>query len=246
MPWDSGFWGFPVARVVGQSLSAERAADIDRWSESNAIVCLYFLSGFNDPETIRVAEHAAFQLVDARVTFKQAIGPDRDSGGAYPSAATLIRPAHNSDIARLQQIAGVCHRDTRFYFDGHFPRPGCQELYEHWIAASCSGYAEQVLVAASGNAPVGYVSCHLPTDGNAIGRIGLIGVSPDMRGSGIGRALVQSAIMWFAQQGVESVEVATQGRNTAAQSLYQRCGFITNSLELWYHKWYSVPRRGGS
>jgi hypothetical protein len=30
----------------------------------------------------------------------------------------------------------------------------------------------------------------------------------------------------------------TQGRNLAAQRLYQRTGFLIRDLQLWYHKWY--------
>jgi hypothetical protein len=33
----------------------------------------------------------------------------------------------------------------------------------------------------------------------------------------------------------------TTQRNYAAQRLYQRCGFLTGSIHLWYHKWY-VPQ----
>ena len=28
------------------------------------------------------------------------------------------------------------------------------------------------------------------------------------------------------------------GRNLAAQRLYQRSGFVTASLQLWYHRWF--------
>jgi hypothetical protein len=40
--------------------------------------------------------------------------------------------------------------------------------------------------------------------------------------------------------GAQDVAVVTQGRNGAAQRLYQRCGFVTHALDLWYHKWYST------
>jgi ribosomal protein S18 acetylase RimI-like enzyme len=33
------------------------------------------------------------------------------------------------------------------------------------------------------------------------------------------------------------VSVVTQGRNVAAQRLYQRAGFVTASTQLWYHRW---------
>jgi dTDP-4-amino-4,6-dideoxy-D-galactose acyltransferase len=56
---------------------------------------------------------------------------------------------------------------------------------------------------------------------------------------GVGRALVVNAIRWFSGQGVDSVSVVTQGRNVRAQRLYQRCGFTTRSVELWFHRWFS-------
>jgi hypothetical protein len=38
------------------------------------------------------------------------------------------------------------------------------------------------------------------------------------------------------------VLVVTQGRNYAAQRLYQRNQFRTCEVQLWYHKWYSPLR----
>ncbi len=73
------------------------------------------------------------------------------------------------------------------------------------------------------------------------GRIGLVGVATHNRGRGIGTQLVLRALDWFAGQDVETVTVVTQGRNIGAQSLYQRCGFIIQSHQLWYHKWYRLP-----
>jgi RimJ/RimL family protein N-acetyltransferase len=46
------------------------------------------------------------------------------------------------------------------------------------------------------------------------------------------------ALQWFADQGMDSMEVVTQGRNVAAQRLYQKCGFATKEVQLWYHHWF--------
>jgi ribosomal protein S18 acetylase RimI-like enzyme len=102
------------------------------------------------------------------------------------------------------------------------------------------GRAQVVLVAASAiNRPLGYISCH----GNSAsreGQIGLVGVSPEARGQGIGKNLVMGALDWFKTQGADKVTVITQGNNRAAQRLYQQCGFLSHDLQLWYHKWYPV------
>jgi dTDP-4-amino-4,6-dideoxy-D-galactose acyltransferase len=36
---------------------------------------------------------------------------------------------------------------------------------------------------------------------------------------------------------MRSVTGATQGRNIVMQRLFQKCGFVTRSVELWYHRW---------
>ena len=89
---------------------------------------------------------------------------------------------------------------------------------------------------------MGYVSCHLDGEDGA-GRIGLVAVSSHARGDGLGRTLVLAALRWFEEQGVGTVRVVSQARNCEAQRLYQRCGFVTDSVHLWYHKWYE-PQDG--
>jgi ribosomal protein S18 acetylase RimI-like enzyme len=40
--------------------------------------------------------------------------------------------------------------------------------------------------------------------------------------------------------------VVTQGRNIASQRLYQKHGFVTQSIQLWYHRWTSAGTRGSA
>lgn len=113
----------------------------------------------------------------------------------------------------------------------------------------------------------GYVTCHLAehagstTGGGPSGRlgsanrrgaaarlgsIGLIGVGARHRGSGLGAALVAAALDWLAAHGAGRAEVVTQGANVAAQRLYQRAGFVTREVGLWYHLWPRRPRPAGA
>jgi ribosomal protein S18 acetylase RimI-like enzyme len=94
-----------------------------------------------------------------------------------------------------------------------------------------------VLVARDEGRAVGFVTCDVDAATNW-GSIGLLGVDESARGRGVGRALTQGALAWFAQRALPGVTVITQGRNVVAQRLYQRCGFVTRSVRLYYHKWY--------
>ena len=253
LTWDSEFWGFPVARVLGEELSQARAEAIDRWCRERAVRCLYFLVGSANRQAAHAAEAAAFRLVDIRMTFERHLHgiitseetADPFPGGLDPALSTpspglRVRPAEAADVCTLQRIARSAYRETRFYYDENFPRARCDALYETWIARSCQGYAQAVLVADVEGTAVGYVTCHVLKDGS-LGSIGLVGVSGEAAGHGVGQTLVLASLDWFEARGVRTVEVVTQARNVPAQRLYQRCGFLTRQVQLWYHKWYAAP-----
>ena len=74
----------------------------------------------------------------------------------------------------------------------------------------------------------------------------LLAVAQDHRRSGLAAELLGRALGWFREQGAGSVSVVTQGRNTGAVRLYERAGFVTYSIELWYHRWFDRASGGAS
>jgi dTDP-4-amino-4,6-dideoxy-D-galactose acyltransferase len=145
-------------------------------------------------------------------------------------------------VEALRALAGEVHDDTRFVVDDRFPRDRVRALYAEWIAQSCAGDADQVLVLESPHGVSGYASCHL--DGPDRGHLGLVGIAPSSRGAGLGRQLVDAALGWFAGRGVARVSVVTQGRNVGALRLYAACGFRPASVELWFHRWAASEPEG--
>jgi dTDP-4-amino-4,6-dideoxy-D-galactose acyltransferase len=236
--WDTRFFGFPIARVNGGRLNQALLQPIRDWCRHHAIECLYFLADSDHAETVELAEESGFRLVDLRLTL--ACNPKtrerRDVGRT--SVGVRILPAAIEDLPALRSIARTSHTDSRFYFDRHFPVELCASLYETWIEESCRGYADAVFKAEKEGLIVGYLSCH-QTGSERQGRIGLAGVAAECRGCGVGGALIEQALGWHLQRQVEQVSVVTQGRNVAAQRLYQRLGFLSRSVQLWYHKWFT-------
>jgi dTDP-4-amino-4,6-dideoxy-D-galactose acyltransferase len=233
--WDSEFFGRRIARAKIGRLDSESVRTILDWCHVNQIDCLYFLADANDLDTMRLAEDNHFRLVDIRVSLER-----RAKDVPFPGNEGLngvIRPNIPDDVAALRDIAKRSYRSTRFYSDSNFPPSLADALYETWIEKSCNGYADAVLVAEMREQPAGYVTCHLLDETK--GQIGLVGVGSDWRGNGLGQALVNASLHWFADRGIASVTVVTQGRNYPAQRLYQRCGFLTSSLQLWYHRWFT-------
>jgi ribosomal protein S18 acetylase RimI-like enzyme len=44
---------------------------------------------------------------------------------------------------------------------------------------------------------------------------------------------------WLAQRQQRNASIVMDGSNIAAQRLYQKCGFRSHKVELWYHKWFT-------
>lgn len=234
LEWDSQFFAKRIARVAVNLLDHDRLDSILRWCVSNQIDCLYFLADASDGTTIQAVEDQGFRLVDVRVTSERPltsppVPEDRDVN-------LRIRPSREEDIPVLRSIARISFRTTRFYYDTNFPRPLCDALYETWIENSCRGFDDTVLVAEIHGVVSGFVTSKLID--SKIGEIGLVGVDPNWQGKGLGYDLVNAALQWFFEREVQSAWVVTQGRNSQAQRLYQRCGFLTYLVQLWYHKWF--------
>jgi ribosomal protein S18 acetylase RimI-like enzyme len=240
LEWDSKFFGYRIGRVCCTRLTPGTVANILEWCGTEAIDCLYFLADPDDDETIKLAEVYRFHMVDIRITLKCSLLNRPKSSNSAASDYVLVRDVQPGDRTALQVIARSAYYDSRFYYDPHFSSESCAGLYETWIKQSCKGYADVVLVAETQGKPVGYVSCHLLGDDK--GKIGLVGISESMRGCGVGKLMVNASLHWFAAHDVKVVEVVTQGRNYTAQRLYQLCGFVTESVHIWYHKWFSDPQ----
>ncbi|MGI9252343.1 MAG: GNAT family N-acetyltransferase [Thermomicrobiales bacterium] len=240
IPWDSAFWGMPIARVVNGRLTPEDVPAIERWCAANGIRCLYLLLPCDDSEGSRTAAESSFRQVDVRLRFERRLD-DRRLAPLPPG----IQPAIPEDAPALREIAAASHGATRFFADGRFPRDGCRELYATWIERSIGGYAEQTLIHVDDRGPAGYITLHLP-EGECAGTIGLLAVAERARRRGAGRALVEAGLDWLAAHGAERASVVTQGANLASRALYERAGFAFAECGLWHHRWFVAGEGAGS
>lgn len=235
LEWDSLFFGFRIACVSGHRLDPDLLRGIDDWCDRHRIDCLTFLADADHAPTVTLAQERGFRFLDIRTTLTQDLTEDLPRSIA-PATHVPVRLATPADIPLLQAIARTSHRDTRFYSDPHFPRAACDALYETWIKRHCEGEADAVYVAARSGNLVGYASCQRDPARRS-GRLGLVGVAAEARRCGIGNALVTRAVREAAASGVRRITVVTQGKNAFSQRLYQRCGFLTHNVQLWFHRW---------
>lgn len=235
LTWDSEFFGRRIARSTVEQVNADQMQQILAWCQQERIECLYFLADPADNETLRQLQQPLFRLVDLRMTlaFDHAGSPPLQPAPSVPDVT--LRAWQPADLPELIAVARSSYTDSRFYFDGHFPIEHCAQLYETWLIKSCDGWADHVLVAEIEGRPVGFITGHLNAQA---GRIGLVGVAQTARGYGVGQHLVTAMLAWFQQHDCQQTTVITQGRNIPAQRLYQRCGFLSHTIRLWYHGWF--------
>jgi dTDP-4-amino-4,6-dideoxy-D-galactose acyltransferase len=232
LEWDSQFFGRRIGRLKGNRLTPELVPEIIAWCRAERIECLYFLANADSIESTDLAARHGFKLMDIRVTFEQNL-----AAGTLPEGPNelQIRHALLGDLPALRTMAGRLHEGSRFFADQHFPRDLSRELYRVWIEKSSSNPCGTIFVAEQQQL-VGYLACRV---GEAqTGQIDLLGINHSSQAHGFGRALVRAALRWFESRSVHQVLVVTQGRNIRAQKLYQKCGFVTRSVQLWYHLWF--------
>lgn len=230
LEWDSGFFGAPVARVVGDRLDEARVAAVLAWCEAHGVSRVECLAS-PDPVTVAAAERGGFHLVDVRMELTRAAAVEA------LAPVTQVRRAESRDLPALEAAAARLHGDSRYYADPCISRERADELFRTWIRNSCHGWADAVFVvdAGAGAAALGYVTLHREPAASRV-RIGLLGVVEDARGQGHGRRLVEAAAVEAHRRGAVQVSVVTQGRNLAALRLYEGAGFRTSAFGLWYHR----------
>lgn len=229
LKWDTDYFGFNIGRVTDETMDDAKAAKVLDWCSNNNIDCLYFLAAPDSYTTTLNAQRNGFELMDIRMSFRLSL-----KSAHTPKIDHNIRPATQDDIEPAASIARIVHKGGRFHFDPRLAHKA-DEFYGTWITNSINGFEDIVLICDMDSSVAGYMSCKINSDGT--GQLCLLGVDPRYRGLGIGRDLVGAAHEWFISKGCQEVTVVTQGRNIRAQNIYQKYGYITDTVNYWYHWW---------
>lgn len=236
LEWDTAHFGYRIARANSRQLDADRYHLLEKWCHEQSIDCLYFLANAGDQATIAELQVHQFSFVDIRLTFEYTLQ-------TLPSYAGLenltFRMSNEEDVPRFIEIAKNSYKESRFYTDPCFDNEKAALMYQIWLTKSITtDFADAVVIPEFNQQPVGYLTCHLNRQ-EGEGRLGLSGIVESARGIGLGQRMYKYGVHWLYTQGMNRVSAATQGSNIAVQRLFQRCGFVTRSMEPWFHKWFN-------
>ncbi len=88
-----------------------------------------------------------------------------------------------------------------------------------------------IFFAEAAGAPIGFVRGALHA---TRGEVAVLGVVPEWRGRGVGRALLRFGTRWLIDAGADPVTLLVDGKNERALTLYRQEGFeIMRTREIW-------------
>jgi len=231
LDWDTEFLGVTVVRITEPFLHEQELSKILSELKVKNVSLAYWASS-QELEGI-TAKRFGGVLVDKKTSF--AMDFRCKNADEFVCSDIVEVYVHSMPISDIEDLAIQSGEYSRFAVDKRFPREKFLDLYKIWINRSlCKEIAEEVFVIREGERVVGIV-----TLGNNTGRgdIGLIAVDRNYRGKGYGEKLVRAAQRWFMEHGYKIGQVVTQGINSPACNLYEKCGYSIEDVKYFYHFW---------
>jgi dTDP-4-amino-4,6-dideoxy-D-galactose acyltransferase len=234
LPWDTEAFGFGVARFGPLVPEAEKLRGLlENLARIHDVRLVYGFLDPNDAASRETVLEAGGFLADRRVIF---CGVPTSETSLSSEICECGERVPTEAIDRLAILSGVY---SRFRKDPRFPPPLFEALYRRWIARDLAECPPGVVyLAGSQGQPVGILTIRRTIDS---AQVGLVGVSPEARGRGWGRALLRSGLAWAAQKGLPEFKVATQLDNQSACRLYEGAGLMVKERVDIYHFWVGDP-----
>ncbi len=141
----------------------------------------------------------------------------------------------NYNIEEIYELAFESGKFSRFFLDNNFKKEKFKELYKKWVDNSISKlFADDLFVYQNDNKTMGFVTYKI---NNNIAKIGLIAVSPNYQGKGIGGKLLNYLENLLFQNNIKTLYIPTQKNNLVACNFYKKQGYIVNEKTIIKHYW---------
>jgi dTDP-4-amino-4,6-dideoxy-D-galactose acyltransferase len=234
LEWDSNFFGINVGYISSLRLTPNIERNIKKFVRKEKIDLLEYLCNCHDRESVSIAEINDYSFVDIRITFERILS---DKIIVEEANEFSFRNGEEKDIEKLRKIAKGIYKHSRYYYDTNFDREKVFEFYSGWVEKAILGrFDDYAYVLCHNTEPVGF--CTITEHSLDAASVGLLGIDPNYTGNRLAQYLLNMSMLKLQQKGIKYMDVVTQGRNYAAQRLYQKCGFVTKMTGLWYHKWF--------
>ena len=225
LDWDSKFFGLRIGRAV---VSAEEDADALAGQKE-------MLKDNYDLIYVFANHGLAFRSPSAKLIDKKVVYVLRNNSQAEYNKNVIIWNGGRGVTEELLHLALVSGKYSRFKLDEDFPAGSYEHLYTHWIEQSVNRtIATEVFCYMIDNEPKGLATLERK---DGVGTIGLVAIHEECQNRGIGSLMMRHVIKFAQQSGCEQLSVATQFNNIPACKLYEKNGFIIDSVTDVWHWW---------
>jgi dTDP-4-amino-4,6-dideoxy-D-galactose acyltransferase len=202
LTWDSDFFGFGIAQLEEMTEKILDLQFVDEFAKSNNIRLVQALSDLKNTKFIEILENSGFHYVDTRIDFVMELNKKDNKNINWLQA-------NESDIEDIKSIADSLFMQSRFYHT-MFDTDKANELFKLWAEKAVKGEFDNLCLKSTLNGTeelTGFVTIKFLNEKDA--RIGLIGVSKNHLGKGIGTYLIDSAITFLKENDFEKLYIAT-------------------------------------
>jgi len=255
LPWESKIVGnrMGVLKCVAFSAEAPRPGDVldgllasaIPYAESQGIEFLLCKAYSDDIPLIHALERNQFLLVDTMLDFVCDFTrhPVRNAPQPRLPEGFTIRPAEDGDVNALKNLGGAAFgaHFGRFHSDERIPAKAARSVYEHWMEAVCTGYADWLLVADYKGTIAGCSAWKSPSPSEqtlclGVGHYSIAGIHPDFSGLGLFTALTRAGMDLFAGT-VRFIDGPTHINNYPVQRGYTKLGWTISDARHSFHRW---------
>lgn len=170
-------------------------------------------------------------FVETKVVFSKCISKSEKPINHFVFSAfdTFIK------MEQIYKLAFESVKFSRFKLDANFHQREFEKLYKIWVDNSFSKkIADAILVYKENNDILGFISYAVF---EKLATIGLIAVSPEHQGKGIGRKLLEAVESKLADLGIVELRIPSQLQNETACKFYSKMGYTIIEEKIVKHYW---------
>ncbi len=229
---------FGVRTAKAFPITKEKLPQVLEFCEEHKVVFLMARCFAEDLSTVHALEGEGFRLMDTLCYWRLDLTAPSFSFPLNP--LIKIRPVQINEAEKIKALARRAFHGylSHYHTDQRLDPALCDEVYADWAYRSCLSHevAQQVLVAEWEGQVAGFATVRLNNVEEGEGL--LSGVDPDLRNTGIHKALLVARAEWCKNQGTAKMIQSTQITNLIALKNWQALGFEPQSHHYTFHKWF--------
>ena len=219
LDWDSNFFGYEVGEIENESDFSE--------SENYHLIILKQ----KREEEIEI-EGFIKSFQETKVVFNKKLEKD-NLNFLDDSIIDFDDEVINKEI--LYSLAFESGKYSRFKLDSNFPKHKFELLYTKWVDNSINKqFADKIFYVKEIDDIVGFVTLK---NNNKFSTIGLIAVSENYQGRGLGKKLLSKVEKYCISQNIFRLRIPTQKENRPACNFYEKMGYTIDEEIIIKHYW---------